>query len=76
MSWLGYTATFFSNEKSSDFNWIKYSAWEDAGGLKLPSTLTWYNHEKGKPTEPRNDVEFVNIKVSEDPLDQKLFVGP
>jgi hypothetical protein len=76
MAWLGYTATYFSNERSTEFNWIKYSAWDTFNGLKLPATLTWYNHDQSLPTEPRNSVDFANVKLSEDMLEKELFIGP
>ena len=76
MAWLGYTATYFSNERSTEFNWIKYAAWDTFNGLKLPTTLNWYNHDQGLPTQPRNSVEFVNVNISEDMLEKELFIGP
>ena len=76
MAWLAYTATYFSNEKSTDFNWISYSGWDTINGLKLPVTLTWYNHEDGIPTEVRNTVHFVNVSITEESPETNLFVGP
>ena len=76
MAWLGYTVTYFSGETSNDIHWIKYSAWGTFNGLKLPTTMIWYHYENGSPTEPRNSVQFVNIKISEDAPADNLFVGP
>lgn len=76
MEWLGYTVTYFSGERSDAFNWIKYSKWATFNGLKLPTTLTWYQHENGTPTEPRNNVLFVNTKVSEDASPDHRFDRP
>ena len=76
MAWLGYTATYFSNERSTNFNWISYSGWDTINGLKLPTKLTWYNHEDGAPTEARNTVQFVNISISDEAPEANLFAGP
>lgn len=76
MEWLGYTVTYFSKEKSKEFHFIKYNDWQTVDGLQLPKTLTWYNYENNKPTEKRNDMQFVNIKLSKDKMDTKLFAMP
>ncbi len=76
MAWLGYTATYFSKEKSTDFSWIAYSDWTTVNGLKLPTTLTWHQQQDGVPTEARNSVNFVNISPSEEILSEDLFIGP
>jgi len=70
MEWLGYTVTYFSKEKGKEFHFIKYSAWQDIDGVKLPKTLSWYNYENGVPTTLRNDMQFVNVKLSDvSPID-------
>ena len=62
MTWLSYTVTYFSKEKSKEFRFIKYSNWQTIEGLLLPETLTWYNYENNLPTTKRNDLKFTNIK--------------
>ena len=75
MEWLGYTVTYFSKEKGKEFHFIKYGAWQDIDGLKLPKTLSWYNYENGVPTTKRNDVQFVNVKLSKTkPIDEMFKV--
>lgn len=76
MAWLGYTVTYFSGEKSDDVHWIRYTEWNEFNGLKLPTKLTWYNYEDGLPTEVRNDKEFVNLELKEEPFEDGLFAGP
>lgn len=73
MTWLGYTVTYFSKEKSKEFHFIKYSDWQTVKGLVLPKTLQWYNYEDNKPTTHRNDVNFVNLKLSTDTPDDQIF---
>ena len=74
MSWLGYTVTYFSGEKSSDVHWIRYTAWGDVSGLTLPTTLTWYEQEDGLPSTPKNDKNFINIKLDKQPFEDHLFI--
>lgn len=73
MEWLGYTVTYFSKEKGKEFHFIKYSDWQEASGLQLPKTLTWYNYENNKPTTLRNAVNFVNLKISKEMPNEDLF---
>ena len=43
--------------------------------LKLPKALSWYNYENGVPTTKRNDVQFVNVKLSKTkPIDEMFKV--
>ena len=75
MEWLGYTVTYFSKEKGKEFHFIKYSAWQEIDGVKLPKTLSWYNYENGVPTTKRNDMQFVNVKLSDvSPIDDMFKV--
>jgi len=73
MTWLGYTVTYRSQEKSEDWHFIKYADWQDVNGLILPSKLTWYNVEDGKPTTERNDMLFNKVTATETVLDPAVF---
>jgi hypothetical protein len=73
MAWLGYTVTYFSNEKSQRIRWIKYDDWKTYNGLLLPNSISWYQEEGGLPTTPRNTAEFVNVTISETPLEDRVF---
>jgi len=64
MSWLGYTVTYFSKEKSQKISWIKYDDWNNFNGLKLPQSISWYKTENNLPTEFRNKVTFDKISIS------------
>lgn len=76
MEWLGYTVTYFSKEKSAAFHFIKYSEWQTVNGLMLPETLTWYKYENNMPTEKRNDLKFVDIKLSKEKPESSMFEMP
>lgn len=73
MAWLGYMVTYFSKEKSKEFHFIKYSDWQTIEGLQLPKTLQWYNYENNLPTTKRNDMHFLNVKLSKDLPDDQIF---
>ncbi|MCF7561418.1 hypothetical protein L3X39_12285 [Sabulilitoribacter multivorans] len=76
MTWLGYTVTYFSKEKSKEFHFINYSNWHNVEGLLLPETLSWYNYENGLPTTKRNDLQFTDVKLSEEKPNQQMFEVP
>jgi hypothetical protein len=76
MEWLGYTVTYFSKEKGKEFHFIKYSDWQDVNGLLLPKTLSWYNYKNNRPTTFRNDVNFVNVRLSKELPNEDMFKAP
>lgn len=76
MTWLGYTVTYRSQEKSEDWHFIKYDQWQDINGLQLPKKLTWYNVEDGKPSSERNDLLFTKVTATETVLDPTVFEQP
>ncbi len=76
MTWLSYTVTYFSKEKSKEFRYIKYSNWQTIEGLLLPETLTWYNYENNKPTTKRSDLKFINVILSKEKPSDTLFEIP
>lgn len=76
MSWLAYTVTYRTNEKSDRWSYIKYSKWNPVNGLTLPKSLAWYQVEDGKPTEMRNEVEFSKVTITETQLEDAMFEKP
>jgi len=76
MSWLGYTVTYRSNEKSDKWSFIKYGTWNTVNGLTLPKSLTWYNVEEGTPTSARNEMAFEKITTTETILEDAVFAKP
>lgn len=76
MEWLGYTVTFRSQEKSTNFNFNRYNNWETINGLILPKSIDRYASENNVPTEMRGTIEFVDGKVSEEAPDASLFTMP
>ena len=76
MAWLGYTVTYFDSSGPKDIHWIRYSAWQQAGGLLLPESITWYSTENQKPVSPENTVAFKNVALSPEPLPETFFGRP
>jgi hypothetical protein len=76
MSWLAYTVTYFSKEKSKKFNLIRYNNWENVEGVKLPSKLQWHNYNEGKIGDIRNEISFVNSKLSKEKVSEDMFKVP
>ena len=76
MTWLAYTVTYRTNEKSDNWRYIKYVEWQEVNGFILPETLTWYKLENGKPTEPRSSMKFENIQVLESLPNPDQFLKP
>lgn len=76
MTWLGYTVTFFSKEKSKEWSFINYSAWQEVEGLLMPETMTWYNVENNVPTTVKKEQKFSNIILSKDKMDLRMYMMP
>ncbi|MCK7591754.1 hypothetical protein M0G43_14285 [Subsaxibacter sp. CAU 1640] len=76
MTWLAYTVTFGKNEKSNDWNFIKYAEWQEVDNLLLPKSITWYNVDNNQPTTVKNEVEFSNISLSTDKMDLRMYMMP
>ncbi|ALJ06442.1 hypothetical protein APS56_15445 [Pseudalgibacter alginicilyticus] len=76
MAWLGYTVTFFTNEKAKELHFRRYSDWQDVNGLLLPKTMVSYNYENNLPTTARGENEFINVKVSKEKPEDALFDIP
>ncbi len=76
MSWLSYLATFGNKAKGKEWHFIKYSNWQEAEGLLLPKTMSWYNFENNKPTTKLNDVEFSHVSLSRDEMNSKMYMMP
>lgn len=76
MEWLSYTVTFGKDGKSKDFRYIRYDDWQTINGLVLPKSISWYKYENNVPTELRNTVEFMDVKLSDKAPDTLLFSIP
>lgn len=76
MAWLAYTVTYGSEGPSEKYSYIKYSEWQMVNGLKLPSTLEWYNVVDGRPTDKRNAMNFIKPTTSKTVLDAEVFKKP
>lgn len=73
LSWLGYTVTYFDKKRSTDWHFIKYDGWQEVNGLKIPKTIIKYETVDDKPHKPLNTIEFFDVKISEQPIDQTIF---
>ena len=76
MAWLAYTFTYGSNEKNSNWSFIRYTDWQNVDGLVLPKTLSWFKAEGFKIGEKRNDLEFADIKLSKESKADAKFEKP
>lgn len=73
MTWLGYTVTYFSKEKSKAFHFRNYTDWVNVDGLLLPKTMERYNSENNLPSTLHSINEFKDIKLSAQAPDDRLF---
>lgn len=76
MAWLAYTVTFGKDEKSKDFNFIKYGNWQEVEGLLLPETMTWYNVANNQPTTVKSETKFVSPMLTTVVMDSRVYGRP
>ena len=76
MTWLSYTVTYFSKEKSKTFHYRKYSEWLTVDGLLLPKVMERYKSENNQPKELHSVNTFKDIKLFKEAPDNKLFEIP
>ena len=76
MVWLGYKATFGSDKKPDQPNWISYNTWKEVDGILLPTSITWHAVEDGKIKEGKNTVSFENVSLSETAKPDTFFAKP
>ncbi|WP_299890607.1 DUF6503 family protein [uncultured Lacinutrix sp.] len=76
MTWLGYTVTYFTKEKSTEWSFIKYADWQTFNGIVLPTKLEWYKSEGFTIGERSNELLFSDIVLSKDKLEENVFSKP
>jgi len=76
MTWLGYTVTYRSGEKSDNVKWIRYNDWMEIEGLRLPNSITWHAYEGRTIKEPRDPTTFENVNASDTAKLQAFYVKP
>ena len=76
MEWLGYTVTFFSQEKAKEFHFRRYSNWQNVNGLLLPETMVRYNYENNLPTSVHSENVFTNVNLSTEKPEPEIFEAP
>ena len=76
MTWLGYTVTYFTKEKSKDWHFIKYTNWQMVNEMLLPKTLEWYNADGFIIGDKRNDLLFTDVILTKNKLENTVFAKP
>lgn len=76
MTWLGYTVTYRSGEKSDNIKWIRYNDWLEVNNLVLPKSLTWYAYEGRTIKEVKNSYIFENVLLSKSPKPDAFYSKP
>ena len=76
MTWLAYTATFFVQERRSNFRWIHYQDWTTVEGISLPTKLTWFKVNGQNFFTMGSEREFDAIELSAKPHDPAVFARP
>lgn len=76
MEWLGYTVTFFTQEKEQQLHFRRYSEWQNVNGLLLPANSIRYNYENNLPTTIHSENKFVNVKITSEKPADSLFEKP
>ena len=76
MTWLGYTVTYRTGEKSDNIKWIRYGQWLDEKGIHLPKSITWHNYEGRTIGAAKSTVSFENVSLSKEPVASGFFEKP
>ncbi|WP_026839158.1 DUF6503 family protein [Gillisia sp. JM1] len=76
MAWLSYKATFGSDKKPEWPNYISYDKWSEVDGIFLPTSIAWYNVDKGEVKEEKNRVDFNTISVSNEAQPENFYSVP
>ncbi len=76
MAWLGYTVTFGSNQKSTDFSYIRYNNWKTINGIELPISIDLYSDKDNVIGDKRSTIEFLDVTVSTNAPEPSLFALP
>lgn len=64
MTWLGYTVTYRSGEKSDNVKWIRYNDWMEVDNLKVPKSLAWHAYKGRIIKGVKNTYTFENVLLS------------
>ena len=76
MQWLMYTATFGRDQSSDRYNLIRYGNWQTINGVTIPVSIQWYQYRNGEVGQPRNEMVFENVSISEEVPSMDNFVMP
>ncbi len=76
LTWLLYTVTYFSGTPNEKYSARWYQAWHEVNGLLLPERVISYRWEGDTLGEVRDTTEYRNVKLSEIPPDESMFLMP
>ena len=76
MEWLMYTVTYRSGTANENYSLLKYDQWQEFNRLLLPTTLQWHHFKSDTVGSIRREVIFDDIKISEEPPKEELFIMP
>ena len=76
MEWLLYTVTYFSQERTNNYNALKYDDWFRTGGLILPGSLTGYRYENDSLGAQRYQRIFSRVSFSDEAYEDAYFKKP
>ena len=76
MTWLGYTVTYRTGEKSDTIKWIRYDDWQTISGLTLPHSITWHKFEGRKILDAGRTVTFENVSLDKSSKPARFYSKP
>ncbi|MDI9355779.1 MAG: hypothetical protein QM536_01980 [Chitinophagaceae bacterium] len=76
LDFINYTATYFTQEASSQYNALVYDTWQEIQNIKVPRNYTFYKWSNDTIQESRGSVLFENVIFKNTYPDSNLFVRP
>ena len=73
---INYSATYFDESRATQYSAILYENWTDVKGMKLPQKLVWYKWKNDTLGEKRGEVEFTNLALSTEAMDESTYAKP
>ncbi|WP_185152515.1 DUF6503 family protein, partial [Fulvivirga aurantia] len=70
---LLYTVTYYSGEKTENYNALAYSDWQQVNGLEVPKKFVGYKYADGKLGDKRYEASFDNVKFEEKVPNPEIF---
>lgn len=76
MAWLAYVIAHNKDEENQDYNFIKYSNWQEVENLLLPETMLWYTVENNQPKSVKSETTFVSPMLTTVTMDARVYGRP